>query len=211
MCFFLHIYRGGFLAYASRRELRIKGGLTCLTDASGCIHNEFYVLAGGYTSQMIDRYITSLASALTANVTREAKRGRCIKRPGNTDTAKQAHIASLETAVKAHIQRKRIRPKRRCTPSMHDWEPNNSQATGRVGSVEKVLGESEDKAKGGYIKAKSEQLSKSCQSQMSVTLCHPVRRADWGPLLLSWPVQHVAAWPNARTPCQVPGVLPEAN
>ena len=52
----------------------------------------------------IDRYITSLASALTANVTREAKRGRCVKRPGNTDTAKQAHIASLETAVKAHIQ-----------------------------------------------------------------------------------------------------------
>ena len=57
----------------------------------------------------VDRYITSLASALTANVTREAKRVRCIKRPGNTDTAKQAHIASLETAVKAHTQRKRIR------------------------------------------------------------------------------------------------------
>ena len=44
---------------------------------------------------------------------------------------------------------------------MHDREPNNSQATGRVGSVKKVQVESEDKAKGGYIKAKSEQLSKS--------------------------------------------------
>ena len=32
------------------------------------------------------------------------------------------------------------------TPSMHDREPNNSQATGRVGSVEKVKVESEDKA-----------------------------------------------------------------
>ena len=52
-----------------------------------------------------DRHITSLASALTANVTREAKRGRCVKRPGNIDTAKQAHITSLETAVKAHIDR----------------------------------------------------------------------------------------------------------
>ena len=45
---------------------------------------------------------------------------------------------------------------------MHDREPNKSQATGRVGSVEKVEAESEDKAKGGYIKAKSEQLSESC-------------------------------------------------
>ena len=39
-----------------------------------------------------DRYITSLASALTANGTREVKRGplrgRRIKRPGNIDTAK---------------------------------------------------------------------------------------------------------------------------
>ena len=42
----------------------------------------------------MDRYITSLASALTANVTREAKRGTSIESPGNTDTAKQAHIAS---------------------------------------------------------------------------------------------------------------------
>ena len=45
---------------------------------------------------------------------------------------------------------------------MHDREANNSQATGRVGSVEKVKVESEDKAKRGYIKAESEQLSKSC-------------------------------------------------
>ena len=45
-------------------------------------------------------------------MTREAKRGRCIKRPGNTDTAKQAQIARLEIAVKANIQRKRIRPKK---------------------------------------------------------------------------------------------------
>ena len=64
------------------------------------------------TLDEIDRYVTSLASALTANVTQEAKRGRCMKRPENTDTAKQAHIASLETAVKAHIQRKRIRPEK---------------------------------------------------------------------------------------------------
>ena len=55
-----------------------------------------------------DRYITSLASALTANVTREAKRGTSSQSPGNTDTNKQAHIASLQTAVKAQIQRKRI-------------------------------------------------------------------------------------------------------
>ena len=65
-----------------------------------------------YVDRYIYRYITCLASALTANVTREAKRGRCMKRPGNTDTAKQAQIARLETAVKAHIQRKRIRPKK---------------------------------------------------------------------------------------------------
>ena len=61
---------------------------------------------------IIDRYITSLASARTANVTREAKRGTSIESPGNTDTAKQAHIARLETAVKAHIQRKRTMPEK---------------------------------------------------------------------------------------------------
>ena len=45
---------------------------------------------------------------------------------------------------------------------MHDREPANSQATGRVGSVQKVWVEVEAEAKGDYIKAKSEQLSKSC-------------------------------------------------
>ena len=33
-----------------------------------------------------------------------------METPGDTDTAKQARIASLETAVKAHIHRKRIKP-----------------------------------------------------------------------------------------------------
>ena len=59
-------------------------------------------------ARLIDRYITSLASALTANVTREAKWGTSIESPGNTDTTMQADTASLETAVKTHIQRKRI-------------------------------------------------------------------------------------------------------
>ena len=59
-----------------------------------------------------DRYGTSLAAAPTTSVTREAKRGTSIKSPGNTDTAEQAHVASLETAVKAHIQRKRIMPEK---------------------------------------------------------------------------------------------------
>ena len=51
----------------------------------------------------------SLASALTANVTREAKRGTSIEGPGDTDTAKQAREACLERAVKAHMHRKRIK------------------------------------------------------------------------------------------------------
>ena len=62
------------------------------------------------TSSIADRYTISLASALTTNVTREVKWGTSIESPGNTDTAKQAHIARLETAVKAHIQRKRTMP-----------------------------------------------------------------------------------------------------
>ena len=37
-----------------------------------------------------DRYVTSLASALTASVTREAKRGTSFESPGNTDTYSQA-------------------------------------------------------------------------------------------------------------------------
>ena len=55
-------------------------------------------------------YSTSLASALKANVTREAKRCTSRESPGDTDTAKQARIAILETAVKAHMHRKRIKP-----------------------------------------------------------------------------------------------------
>ena len=40
---------------------------------------------------------------------------------------------------------------------MHDREPDHSQATGRVGSLQKVCVKREAKAKEGYIKAKSEQ------------------------------------------------------
>ena len=63
---------------------------------------------GSWGVGLIDRYITFLASALTANVTREAKRGTSIESPVLTDTAKRAHIASPETAVKAHVHKKRV-------------------------------------------------------------------------------------------------------
>ena len=46
-----------------------------------------------------------------------------------------------------------------------DREPENSQATGRVGSVQKVWVETEAKPKRGSFKAKTEQLSKSCSGQ----------------------------------------------
>ena len=35
---------------------------------------------------------------------------------------------------------------------MHDWEPSNSQATAKVGSVQKLWVDRQAKAKGGYIK-----------------------------------------------------------
>ena len=45
---------------------------------------------------------------------------------------------------------------------MHDRQPNNSQATGRVGSVQKVWVERQARAKGGYIKVASLFVSCSC-------------------------------------------------
>ena len=43
-----------------------------------------------------------------SNVTREAKRGTSTERLGDTDTAKQARIASPETAVQGHIHWNRM-------------------------------------------------------------------------------------------------------
>ena len=63
-----------------------------------------------YLRRLMDGYITALASALTAAVTERPNGVQSVESPGNTDTAKQARIAGLETAVKAHIHRKRIKP-----------------------------------------------------------------------------------------------------
>ena len=49
----------------------------------------------------------------------------------------------------------------RCVSSMHDREPDNSQAVGMVGLVQQVGEKMEASAKGDYIKAKRERLSKS--------------------------------------------------
>ena len=45
---------------------------------------------------------------------------------------------------------------------MHDEQPDNSQAMGKVGSVHGVGKKTRAGAKGGYIEARREQLSMSC-------------------------------------------------
>ena len=62
----------------------------------------------GDKDRYIDRYYIPGISPDSQHDPR-AKRGTSMESPGDPDTAKQARITSLETAVKAHMQRKRIK------------------------------------------------------------------------------------------------------